>query len=86
MIKDASILDKYNTIWDKIKEKLSIQFHNKLVYDQKYIEAKVRKFDDKIKVNFLGNRLIPKENMHYNCIACITIDSVMKISKKNYSD
>ena len=22
--------------------------------------------------------------MHYNCIACITIDSVMKIEKKNY--
>ena len=24
-----------------------------------------------------------KENMHYTCIACITIDSVMKIDKKN---
>ena len=22
--------------------------------------------------------------MHYTCIACITIDSVMKIEKKNY--
>ena len=27
---------------------------------------------------------VPKENMHYTCIACITIDSVMKIEKKNY--
>ena len=25
-----------------------------------------------------------KENMHYTCIACITIDSVMKIDKKNH--
>ena len=24
-----------------------------------------------------------KENMHYTCIACITIDSVMRIDKKN---
>ena len=36
-----------------------------------------------IKTNFLGNG-VPKENMHYTCIACLTIDSVMKISKKNY--
>ena len=27
---------------------------------------------------------IPKENMHYTCIACITIDSVIRIDKKNY--
>ena len=27
---------------------------------------------------------MPKENMHYTCTACITIDSVMKIDKKNH--
>ena len=27
---------------------------------------------------------MPKENMYHTCIACITIDSVMKIKKKNY--
>ena len=26
----------------------------------------------------------PKESMHYTCIACITIDSVMRMEKKNY--
>ena len=36
-----------------------------------------------IKTNFLGNG-VPKENMHYTCIACLTIDSVMKTNKKNY--
>ena len=36
-----------------------------------------------IKTNFLGDE-IPKENVHYACIACITIDSVMKMEKKNY--
>ena len=34
-----------------------------------------------IKTNFLGDE-IPKENVRYICIACITIDSVMKIEKK----
>ena len=27
---------------------------------------------------------MPKENIHYTCIACITIDSVMRIDKKNH--
>ena len=35
------------------------------------------------KTNFLGDE-IPKENMQYTCIACITIDSVMKMDEKNY--
>ena len=26
----------------------------------------------------------PQENMHYTCIACITIDSVMRMDKKNH--
>ena len=37
----------------------------------------------KLKQTFLGND-VPKENMHYTCIACITIDSVMRMDKKNY--
>ena len=36
-----------------------------------------------IKTNFL-DRKIAKKSMHYTCIACIAIDSVMKIEKKNY--
>ena len=75
--------EKYEKIWDGIKNKLSIKFHSKPIYDQKYLKAKVREFDGVIKTNFLGNDT-PKENMHYTCIACITIDSVMRMDKKNH--
>ena len=51
------------------------------VYYEKYIKAKVRKFDGVIKTNFLGDK-IPKESVHYACIACITFDSVMKMEKR----
>ena len=83
LIKDDSVLNKYNEIWDNIKEKLSIKFHSEPIYEQKYLKAKVREYDGVIKTNFLGNE-IPKENMHYTCIACITIDSVMKMDKKYF--
>ena len=72
-----------NEISHKIKETLRIKFHSMPVYDKKYIEAKVREFNDVVKTNFLKHK-IPKENMHYTCIACKTIDPVMRIEKKNY--
>ena len=30
------------------------------------------------------NNGIPKENIHYSCIACVTIDSVINFNKKNH--
>ena len=53
------------------------------VYNEKHIKAKVREFNGVIKTNFLGDE-VPKESIHYTCIACIIIDSVMKMEKKNY--
>ena len=72
-IKDDDAFDKYNEIWNKIKEKLNIKFHSMPVCDEKYMKAKVREFNGVIKTNFLGNEM-PKENVHYTCTACITID------------
>ena len=83
LIKDDEVGEKYKQIWDVIKNKLKIKFHSMTVYEYKYLKTKVRKYDGLIKTNFLGNG-IPKENMHYTCIACITIDSVMKMDKKYF--
>ena len=66
-----------------IKNKLNINFHSQPIYENKYLKAKVREFDGNIKTNFLGNN-VPKENTYYTCIACITLDSVLKMNKKNY--
>ena len=71
LIKDDEVWDKYNKIWNVIKDKLDIEIHSKLVFEYKYV----------IKTNFLDNDM-PKENMHSTCIACIAIDSVIRIDKK----
>ena len=83
LIKDDEVWDKYDKIWDMIKDKLGINFHSEPVYEYKYLKAKVKEFDGVIKTNFLGNG-IPKENMYYTCIACITIDSVMNFDNKSH--
>ena len=81
MVKNEDVLNKYNKIWDQIKEKLNIKFHSEPIYDKKYIKTKVREFNGVIKINFLEKKA--KENKHCTYIACITIDSVMRMEKKN---
>ena len=83
LIRDGEVWEKFDKIWDTIKDKLGIKFHNEPVYEYKYLKAKVRELDGVIKTNFLGNDM-PKEDMHYTWIACITIDSVLTIDKKNH--
>ena len=65
LIKDDEVWEKYEQIWDVIKNKLGIELHSESIYAQ----------------NFLGNG-VPKGNMHYTCIASITIDFVMRMGKK----
>ena len=83
MIKDDKVWDKYDKIWNVIKDKVGTTFRSEPVYEYKYLRTKVREFDGAIKTNFLGNG-VPKENMYYTCIACITIDSIMRMDKKYF--
>ena len=83
LIKDNEVWGKYDKIWDVIKNKLNIKFHSEPVYEYKYLKTKVREFNGEIKTTFLNNGM-PKENIQYSCIACITIDSVIDFDKKNH--
>ena len=83
LIKNSEVWEKYEDIWNVIKNKLNIKFHSQPIYENKYLKAEVREFNGNIKTNVLGNNL-PKENTYYTCIACITVDSVLRMSKKNY--
>ena len=80
LVKDHSLLVKYNEIWNKIKKTLNKKFHSMPFYDEKYIKGKIREFNGVIKTNFWGDK-IPKEGVP-TCIACITIDSNMRMKKK----
>ena len=57
VIKDDSMLDKYNEIWNKIKNTLNIKSNSMPVYDEKYIKSILREFNGVIKINFLGNKI-----------------------------
>ena len=83
IIKDDSVFVKYDEIWNKIKKRLSINFHSMPLYDKKYIKVKVREYNGVIKTNFWVDK-IPKEGLYYTCTYCICIDSVMRMRKNYY--
>ena len=81
LIKNSEVWEKYEEIWNAIKNKLNIKFHSQPIYENKYLKVKVREFNGSIKTNLLGNN-VQGENTYYTCIACIAIDSILKMKKK----
>ena len=83
-IEDDKVYLKYNESWGKIKESLNgVKLSSDLIYDGSYIKAKVKTFNEVIKTLF-DRCEIPKERVEYNCLACISIGSVLRVDKKNY--
>ena len=54
LIKGDKVWEKYEKIWDVIKNKLNIRFHSQPVYEYKYLKVKVREFDGVIKNKLFG--------------------------------
>ena len=65
IIKDHRILVKQNKNQKKIKSTFDKKFHSMPNYDEKFMKAKVREYNDVIKTNFCGDK-IPKN-------VCITL-------------
>ena len=82
-IEDDEVHIKYNSIWNKIKELLDVKFYNEPIYDESYTKCKVKTFSDMIKTLFDGDEF-PKERVEYACIACILVDSLLKVGKKYF--
>ena len=83
-IKDDKNYVKYKSIWKRIKDLLSsIKLNSDIVYNDQYIKTKVKTF--KMVKTLFDNDEIPEERIEYECIPCISVDSVIKIEKKMIS-
>ena len=68
LTKDDNVLDKYNKIWNVIKNKLNMKFHSMSVSDKSYVKVKVRELNGKIKTNFLVNEVPKKIALYLHCL------------------
>ena len=66
MIKDDELLEKYNEIWEKVKNSLKKEFNSEPVYKEKYLKAKIKSYNGKINTNFYNNK-IPREGSQFVC-------------------
>ena len=74
------ITTKYGKNW-KVNE---YKFESKIVYDDKYIKAKIKTYANSTITNF-HNKKIPKEKEPCKFLSIIILDSVIKSNKKYYS-
>ena len=66
-MKDDELLQKYNEIWEKVKNSLKKEFDSEPVYNEKYLKAKIKSYNGKINTNFHGNK-IPKKGSQLICL------------------
>ena len=81
---DEKIYEKYNEIWEVIRNLLKIDFTINPVRDEIFLVAKLKIFNKINRTTFNNNNYIPMERNHYICISVIDIDSVLKIDKRAY--
>ena len=80
---DEKVYEKYNKIWEVIRNLLKIDFTVSPVRDDIYLVAKLKIFNKINKTTFTNNA-ITIEKKYYICIPAIDIDSVLKIDKRVY--
>ena len=80
-IKDDKLLEKYNEIWEKVKNIIRKEFDSEAVYNEKYRKARIKSYKGKFNTNFQNNK-IPKEGSQFICLSVILIDSVWTVFRK----
>ena len=81
-------LERYTKIWGKISDLIDKKFDSDPVYNNKYINTKIRSDNNNIITNFHDNdnknNKLPEKNKAYRCMSLISLDSIIKINKKYY--
>ena len=67
----------------KIKNSIKKEFDSEPMYNEKYLEANVKSYNEKINTNFHNNKIL-KESSQFICLSVILIDSVFRTGKNYY--
>ena len=81
-------LERYTAIWEKISDLVNKKFDRDPIYNNKYINTKIRLYNNDIITNFPNidnkNNKLPEKNKPYKCVSLISLDSIIKFNKKYY--
>ena len=82
LIEDDDLLEKYNTIWDKVTADIKKEFDSEPVYHKNYLETKIKSHGNEV-TDFYDKKN-PKLDSNHTCLAIITLDYSLKKDDSYY--
>ena len=82
LIESDDLLEKCNTMWDKVSADIKKEFDGEPVYNKIFLETKIKSHDNEV-VDFYSKE-IHKVYSNHTCLAVISYDSVIKKDEKYY--
>ena len=76
LIEDNDLLNKYNTICDKVNSNIKKEFDSKPVYKHFFSKTKIKFYGDE--ATDFHHKEIPKVGFNHTCLAVISLDSALK--------
>ena len=77
LMKDDDLLEKYNTIWDKVCSDIKKEFDSEPVfYNKEFLKTKIKSHGDEI-TEFHDENIAKVDSRHI-CLAVITLDSTLR--------
>ena len=75
LIEDDDLLEKYNTIWDKVIAGIMNEFDSEPVYNKTFLKTKIESHADE--VTDFYDKEIPKVDSNHTCLEVINLDSAL---------
>ena len=71
LIEDHDLLEKYNTIWDKVSADIKKEFDSESVYNKNLLKTKIKSHGNE--VTDFYDKEIPRVNSNHTCLAVISL-------------
>ena len=66
LIESDGLLEKYNTILDKVSANIKKEFDKEPVYNKNFLKTKINSYGNEFTTNFYDKK-IPKVNSNHTC-------------------
>ena len=76
LFEDDDLLEKFNTIWDKVSTVIKKEFDSELVYNKIFLKTKQKSYVDE--ATDIHEKEMPEAGSNHTCLAVMTIDFALK--------
>ena len=83
LIEVDDLLEKYNTIWDKIIADIKKEFDSEPAYNKNFLKTKIKSHSNEVTEFY--DKEIPNAESNHTSLAVISLDSALKKDNSYYS-